>query len=163
VSQYFAALVARRGTKWSGSELDVEEHEDLDAVVDAIRDEADGELALLFVEQGDEYFLVVRVDSDGDARTFISDVRAIDMFPLAAMIMEDEVPVIRPDDDDDEDSVRPESQPAGDGKILADLGLSEEQLLELCGEEGMLPADVITAACEKAGCADVLEEIRETG
>jgi putative tRNA adenosine deaminase-associated protein len=160
VSQYFAALVARRDGAWSGSELDVEEYEDLDGVVEAIRDEADGGLALLFLEQGDEYFLVVRVDGDGDARTFISDVRAIDTFPLAAMIMEDEVPVVRPDDDD-EDSPRPEAQPAGDPTVLADLGISEDQLLELCVEEGKLPADVITAACDKAGCADVLEAIRE--
>lgn len=160
MSQYFAALVARRGDTWTGSELDVEEYEDLDGVVDAIRDEADGDLALLFVEQGDEYFLVVRVDGDRDARTFISDVRAIDTFPLAAMIMEDEVPIVRPDDDD-EDSPRPEAQPAGDPTVLVDFGFSEDQLLELCAEEGRLPADVITIVCEKAGCADVLEEIRE--
>jgi hypothetical protein len=33
--------------------------------------------------------------------------------------------------------------------------------VHLCGEEGLLPADVITRICAKAGCADVLEEIRE--
>jgi putative tRNA adenosine deaminase-associated protein len=76
--------------------------------------------------------------------------------------MEDEVPVVRPADDE-EDSPRPEGQPAGDPTILADLGVPEDLLLQLCAEEGQLPADVITIACEKAGCADVLEEIRESG
>jgi putative tRNA adenosine deaminase-associated protein len=162
LSQYFAAVLARVDGSWSGREIDLDDFEDLDGVADALRDLAEGGLALLFLEQDDEYFLIIRVDGDGDARTFISDVRAIDLFPTAAMIMEDEVPVVRAVDDDD-DSPRPEGQPAGDSTILADLGLSEERLLRLCGEEGRLPADVITAACEKAGCADVLEEIRESG
>jgi putative tRNA adenosine deaminase-associated protein len=162
VSQYFAAVLARVDGAWSGQEIDLDEFDDLDGVVDALRDIADGGLAVMFLEQDDEYFLIVRVDGDRDARTFISDVRAIDTFGTAAMIMEDEVPIVRAVDDD-EDSLRPEGQPAGDSMILADLGLSEEQLLRLCGEEGRLPADVITAACERAGCADVLEEIRESG
>lgn len=162
MSQYFAAVLAEVDGSWSGREIDLDEFEDLDSVVDALRDIADRGRALMFLEQDDEYFLIVRVDGDRDARTFISDVRAIDTFAMAAMIMEDEVPVVRPVDDDD-DSPRAEGQPAGDGSILADLGVSEERLLDLCGEEGRLPADVITAVCEKIGCVDVLEEIRESG
>jgi hypothetical protein len=30
----------------------------------------------------------------------------------------------------------------------------------LCAEEGALPADVIAALCEAAGCLDVLEKLR---
>lgn len=136
----------------------LDEIEDLDALVDEVRDRSDG-LALLFLEEDDEYFAVVRVDGDRDARTFISDVRAIDTFPLAARIMEDEVPIAPVEDDDD--SPPPATVPAGDASIVADLGVSSDDLVELCGEEGLLPADVITAICAKAGCADVLEEIRE--
>jgi len=158
VSQYFAALIHRLSNGWAGEELVLDEIEDLDGVVDEVRDRSEG-LALLFVEEDDEYFAVVRVDGDRDARTFISDVRAIDTFPLAARIMEDEIPVAPPQDDDD--SPPPATTPAGDPTIVADLGISAEALIELCGEEGMLPADVITAICLKAGCADVLEEIRE--
>lgn len=136
----------------------LDEIEDLDSLVDEVRDRSDG-LALLFVEEDDEYFALVRVDGDRDARTFISDVRAIDTFQLAARIMQDEVPIAPVDDDDD--SPPPETTPAGDPTIVADFGISSEDLVRLCGEEGLLPADVITAICAKAGCADVLEEVRE--
>jgi putative tRNA adenosine deaminase-associated protein len=158
VSQYFAALIHRSSNGWSGEEMVLDEIEDLDSLVDEVRDRTEG-LALLFVEEDDEYFAVVRVDGDGDARTFISDARAIDTFSLAARIMEDEVPITSAEDD--EDSPPPSTIPAGDPTIVEDLGISSEALVELCGEEGMLPADVITAICAKAGCADVLEEIRE--
>jgi hypothetical protein len=33
-------------------------------------------------------------------------------------------------------------------------------LLALCAEEGALPADIIAAVCEAAGCLDVLEKLR---
>jgi putative tRNA adenosine deaminase-associated protein len=158
VSQYFAALIHRSTDGWSGEELVLDDIEDLDALVDVIRDRAEG-LALMFLEEDDEYFAVVRVDGDRDARTFISDVRAIDTFPLAARIMEDEVAI--PIVEDDEDSPPPSITPAGDPTIVDDLGVSSGALVELCSEEGLLPADVITAICAKAGCADVLEEIRE--
>jgi putative tRNA adenosine deaminase-associated protein len=158
VSQYFAALIHRSSNGWRGEEMVLDEIEDLDALVEEVRDRSDG-LALLFVEEDDEYFAVVRVDGDGDARTFISDVRAISAFPLAARIMEDEAPIAAPDDDDDGPSAA--TVPAGDPTIVADVGISSDDLIELCGEDGLLPADVITAICAKAGCAEVLEEIRE--
>lgn len=158
MSQYFAALLHRSPQGWSGEEMVLDDIQDLDSLVDEVRDRSDG-LALLFVEEDDEYFAVVRVDGDRDARTFISDVRAIDTFPLAAWIMQDEVPIAPVDDDDD--TPPPETTPAGDPMIVADFGISSDDLVELCGEEGLLPADVITAICAKAGCADVLEEIRE--
>ncbi|MEP7053794.1 MAG: tRNA adenosine deaminase-associated protein [Actinomycetota bacterium] len=158
MSQYFAALIHRSTDGWSGEEMVLDDIEDLDGLVDEVRDRTDG-LALLFLEEDDEYFALVRIDGDRDARTFISDVRAIDSFPLAARIMEDEVPITPAEDD--EDSPPPATIPAGDPTIVEDLGISSADLVELCGEEGLLPADVITAICAKAGCADVLEEIRE--
>ena len=158
MSQYFAALIHRSSDGWRGEEMLLDDIEDLDGLVDEVRDRADG-LALVFLEEDDEYFAVVRIDGDRDARTFISDVRAIDTFPLAARIMEDEVPIEPAADDDD--SPPPVTIPAGDPTIVEDLGVSSAALIALCGEEGLLPADVITAICTKAGCADVLEEVRE--
>ena len=35
------------------------------------------------------------------------------------------------------------------------------EVLALCAEEGLLPADVLTTLCERAGCDDVLESLRE--
>jgi hypothetical protein len=33
-------------------------------------------------------------------------------------------------------------------------------LIQLCAEEGALPSDVIASLCERAGCLDVLDELR---
>ena len=60
----------------------------------------------------------------------------------------------------EEESVRPEVEPAGQLDLLADLGVDEDQLVQLCGEKGMLPADVIFEICERIGCGPVLEELR---
>ncbi|MCW2698153.1 MAG: putative tRNA adenosine deaminase-associated protein, partial [Modestobacter sp.] len=45
--------------------------------------------------------------------------------------------------------------------VFADLGTPADVLLELCAEEGLLPADVLTTLCERAGCDEVLEQLRE--
>jgi putative tRNA adenosine deaminase-associated protein len=65
------------------------------------------------------------------------------------------------EDDDDEEGTRPDAEVAGDVEIVASYGISSERLVELCATEGMLPADIVSAICEKAGCAEALDEIRE--
>ncbi len=161
MSLYFAAAVARTDDGWVGRELDLEGVEDLDTLTDMLRDVSgeDGGTALLLLEEDDEYVAIVRVDEGLDARVFLSDRRVVDHSEIAAMLYEDidDVPV----EDDDDEGTRPETEPAGDASLLADLGTPPDRLLELCAEEGRLPADVISAVCEKAGCLDTIEELRE--
>ncbi len=159
---YFAAALARSDDEWTGHEVDMDNVEDLDSLVEQLRDLADGGTALFFLEEDDEYLAVVRVDGDGDPRTFISDDRAVGTSAKAALVMEDVAP---PDDveseDDDDEGTRPDAEVAGDVEIVASFGVPGSRLVELCHTEGMLPADIITAICEKAGCADALDELRE--
>jgi putative tRNA adenosine deaminase-associated protein len=63
-------------------------------------------------------------------------------------------------DDEEEPAARPDAEPRGATDVLADLGISAPQLLAMCAEEGMLPADVITAVCERLGCAEEIEVYR---
>jgi putative tRNA adenosine deaminase-associated protein len=156
---YFAAILAYNAGRWTGREFDLESHDDLDSVVEELRDFGDGGTALLFLEEDDEYLAIVRVDGDSDPRTFISDDRVVGTSTLASMLMEDVAVPEEPEDEDDE-GTRPDAETAGDRDIVSSFGISSEHLLELCGEEGMLPADITTAICEKAGCADILDEIR---
>ena len=65
------------------------------------------------------------------------------------------------DDEDDRPAADPDADPVGDVELLADLGVSSHRLLTLCGLEGMLPADVTAEICQKLGCGDELEELRE--
>jgi putative tRNA adenosine deaminase-associated protein len=100
------------------------------------------------------------VDSD-EPRSFISDVRVVETSELAAKLYDEAgEQVVDLNEDDDESSARPEGEPGGDDGIVADLGTKPADLLELCAEEGLLPADAIYTICERAGCVDVLEELR---
>lgn len=159
-----AAVLSQAADGWHADEPELDDAEDLDAVVDAVRDLAashGAQRALLLVEEDDEYVAVLRVDGDAEPRVFLSDSRAPLSYRLAGLLaegVEGDLPPLP--GDDDEESLPPEAEPAGDTALLADLGTPAEQLLELCAEEGMLPADVVTAVCERAGCLPQLEELR---
>ncbi len=161
---YVAAALARTPGGWTGEELDLDDVDDLEALAEVLRDLAgDGEgPALLMLEEDDEYVAVVRVDggsgSLSEPRVFLSDRRAVQSSDVAAMLWEeaDEEP-----EDDEDEGTRPVAEPVGDSGLLADLGTPGDELLRLCAVEGMLPADVITELCDRAGCGDVLEELRE--
>jgi putative tRNA adenosine deaminase-associated protein len=162
---HFAAALYRRPSGWAGEELDLKGVEDLDGVVDELRqfgDEAD--IQLLFVEEDDEWFAVVRVDDDGDPRVFLSDARAIESSELGALLGEAAAVVDPPDDphdeDEDDDAVQTGGDPVGDADLLSDLGTPARQLLDLSAQEGQLPADIISAVCERVGCLEALDALR---
>jgi len=156
---YFAAALARTEEGWTGKELDFDGIEDIESLIDALRDlYDDNALVLLLLEQDDEWMGVVRLEPDEDLRVFLSDRRAVGTSDIAALLWEDEE---EPADEDDEEGARPIAEPVGDTELLADLGTPGSALLELCSEEGMLPADVITSVGERGGFVDVLDGLRE--
>jgi putative tRNA adenosine deaminase-associated protein len=164
---YFAAALARTDESWTGVEVDLDELDDIEALTDLLRDltgEGPGP-ALLLLEEDDEYVAIVRVDGGtaglGEPRVFLSDRRAVQGSDVAAMLWEEVDPDDESDDDEDDEGTRPVAEPVGDTELMSDLGTPGSQLVDLCAEEGLLPADVLTTVCEKAGCADVLEELRE--
>jgi putative tRNA adenosine deaminase-associated protein len=166
---YFAAALARVGDKWTADEVELTEFEDLDAVVDHLRELGEPAPALLLVEEDDEWFGVLRVDGDADPRLFLCDARVLEESELARRLFGDAGPVTgddlgEPDDpgDEDEGLVRAAAEPLGDADLLADFGTPAPALLELSAEEGHLPADVIAALCERAGCLDEWERLRDT-
>ncbi len=166
---YFAAALARTAGGWSAAEVDLDEVEDLDALTDLLREQVgDGEgPGLLLFEEDDEYVAVVRVDGGAgslrEPRVFLSDRRAVQSSGLADMLWEDAglADEVTDEDDDDDEGIRPVAEPVGDPALLGDLGTSADDLLQLCAGEGMLPADVLTAVSERAGCLDALESVRE--
>jgi len=168
---YFAAALARRGGDWVGTEIDLTDAEDLDGVVDVLRaavgDETD--VALLLFEENDEWFGIVRIDDDVDPRVFVSDGRVVETSAIGAIL--GEAATVQDDDDEgddeeetddgeEEDDSRAAGDPIGDADVLADLGTPSDRLLKLCAEEGQLPADILSAVCETAGCLEALELLR---
>ena len=166
---YFAAAVARTEQGWTARELDLDDIDDIESLAEELREiTGDGPgPALLLLEENDEYVAVVRVDGGVGAlqepRVFLSDRRAVQASEVAAMLWEDaDVDALDDAEDDaDDEGIRAVSEPVGDAELLADLGVTASDLVALCAEEGLLPADVLTALCVRAGCADVLEELRE--
>ena len=162
---YFAAGLVRSAGGWTGEEVDLKGVEDVDGVADLLRDllpedDAKDAIALLMVEENDEYVAIMRVQGDLDPRVFLSDSRSPQSSDIAAALYDGAPPIVE-EEDEDGDSAKPQAEAVGDTTLLADLGTSSDDLLELCGEEGMLPGDIITAICERAGALDVLEGLRE--
>jgi putative tRNA adenosine deaminase-associated protein len=171
----FAAAVARGKNGWTASELDLAGLADIDEVVDRLRDaEPDADLLLLFVEADDQYLVILRLDEGEDLRVFGSDSAYAEESRLGALLLgEIEAPALEIDDlatpdevadeeeeEVDEPAVDPDADPVGDAELLADLGISAHRLLQLCGQEGMLPSDVTTEICERLGCGDEMDELR---
>ena len=176
---HFAALVVRSNDHWKSSDiddLDLVSLDDIEDVADLMRDACgDDGSSVLFVEEDDEWFGIVRVDAGGEPKAFISDARVVPTSELAAVLFGDVVPeslaeqakdLLALDDDeaaevDDEDrGATPAAEPAGANDLLADFGISGSALLAMCAEEGALPADVITSVCERLGCVDEIEVYR---
>jgi putative tRNA adenosine deaminase-associated protein len=166
--------MSRRGSDWSGDEVSLDGVEDLDGIVESLRQVAgdDADVSLLLVEEDEEWFALVRLDEDVDPRVFLSDGRVTETSRLGALFGEaatvQEAPVDVADDEDDdvdedeEEGVRVAGDPIGDADLMSDLGMPAAKLLTLCAEEGQLPADILSAICEAAGCLEPLEALRET-
>jgi putative tRNA adenosine deaminase-associated protein len=167
---YFAAVLARRPSGWIGDEIELKGVEDLDGVVEEMRNvDEDAETLLLFVEENDEWFAVVRLEQDGDPRVFLSDGRAMETSELAAMLGEaatvaelddDHDDNESDDDDDDDEATQVAGDPVGDIDVLTDLGTPSARLVALCAAEGQLPADIMSVLCETAGCLEALDALR---
>ncbi len=172
----FAAAVARGKNGWTASELDLSGVADVDEVVDRLLDaEPDADLSLLFVEADDQYLVILRVDEGEDLRVFGSDSAFAEESRIGALLLgEVEAPALEIDElavppvleDEDEVDGReavadPDADPVGDAELLADLGITAHRLLTLCGQEGMLPSDVTAEICQRLGCGDELDELRE--
>lgn len=171
---HFAAMVARSHGQWKGADIELDDADDIEDAVELMRDASvDDGPVLLFVEENDEWFGIVRVDGVGEPRAFISDARVIAESELAMKLFEDLIPdesvddalaidELAEDDEaaDDELSAKPAPEPAGAADLLGDLGVTESALAQLCAEEGALPADVITTVCERLGCVDEIEVYR---
>jgi putative tRNA adenosine deaminase-associated protein len=157
------ALV-RTGSGWRGEEVGLDDVDDLDGLTEVMSDLTAGEsdaLVVCFVEEDDEWLGMVRLVPDDDPQVFLSDARMAEDSELAARLFAEALPLAGEEaEDEDEERRRAPSDPAGDLDIVADLGVPADTLVELIAEEGLLPSDIVTAICERAGAADVLDELR---
>ena len=170
---HFAAAVTRGSKSWAAAELDLSGVADVEEITERLRDtDPDATVSLLFVESDDVYLVILRLDEGEDLRIFGSDsvfaaesrLGAIllgDIEEQVPEIIDEEVDDVDEDDEEERPSVEPDIEPVGDPELLADLGLPGGRLLELCAQEGMLPADLTAEICQAIGAGDEIEELRE--
>ncbi|MCP3818006.1 hypothetical protein NLX86_07685 [Streptomyces sp. A3M-1-3] len=184
---YFAALLARTEDGWEASDTELDDVETLSDLTDLAREAtaggSDDETVLVFIEQEDAWFGIVRVDGEEDPRIYLSDAAAAARSSYGEILLTDELlgrepgaaeeldaleelvdldgtedgePDDEADESDDESVLSGEavpSGPIGDRQILTDLGMSEKELLSL-GTEAL--SDI----AEALGAAEVLETVR---
>ncbi|MET7394633.1 tRNA adenosine deaminase-associated protein [Dactylosporangium sp. NPDC005572] len=170
---HFAAAVTRGAGSWAAAELDLSGVADIEEITDRLRDaDPDAAVSLLFVESDDAYLVILRLDDGEDLRVFGSDSVFAEESRLGAILLgdiEEQLPDIaaaddeeeEPEDEDERPSAEPDIEPVGDPELLADLGMPGGRLLELCAQEGMLPADLTAEICQSIGAGDEVEELRE--
>ncbi|MCZ0980464.1 hypothetical protein O1L60_19770 [Streptomyces diastatochromogenes] len=177
---YFAALLARTEDGWEASDTELDDVETLSDLAELAREASDDDTVIVFIEQEDAWFGIVRIEGEEDPRIYVSDGAAAARSSYGEMLTrellgddlddlvddletldldgtEDGEPLDADADEDDEaGSVAAEAVPAapvGDRLILADLGMSAEDLLAL-------DTDALAEIADALGAADVLEAVR---
>jgi putative tRNA adenosine deaminase-associated protein len=147
----FAVVVFREETRWEAEPLPLRLTEDLDGLVQALRQIPGMGGTIGLVAVGDDFFVALRVLGE-DVMVFLSDVTASVEWPLARQVLE-YLDIDVPDDDDDLDQVLP----VGDMSIFADLGLDEMELGAISGDLEAFPDEMLISIGEKLGFAIPLE------
>lgn len=175
---YFAALLARTQDGWEASDTELDDVETLSDLTDLAREASvDEDTVLVYIEQEDAWFGIVRVEGEEDPRIFVSDAAAAARSSYGEILTnellggDDDDPADdldtldldgtedgEPDEDDEEGEPAPVGElvpagPVGDRFILADLGLSEKELL-------VLDTDALAEIADALGAAEVLETVR---
>ncbi len=188
---YFAVAAVKDPAGWAASEVSLADAADIEDVADRLRDVAPAaDVSLLFVESDDSYLVILRLDQGEDLRVFGSDAAFAEDSRLGALLLDEvggppgelaaadlsvpeleraepggadlEAEVAEPDEEVAQSGVAvADADPVGDVDLLADLGVPPARLLELCTQEGMLPADITAEICQRVGCGDEVEELRE--
>ncbi|MEU4075910.1 hypothetical protein DEJ45_17510 [Streptomyces venezuelae] len=177
---YFAALLARTEEGWQASDTELDDVETLSDLTELAREASDDDTVIVFIEQEDAWFGIVRIEGEEDPRVYVSDGAAAARSSygeiLTREILGDDLDDIvdelesldldgtedgepldgDSDEDDEETSVAAEAVPAapvGDRLILADLGMSAVDLLAL-------DSDALAEIADALGAAEVLEAVR---
>lgn len=150
----YAVTVERTGGAWRVREFD-DDFTDLATSVTAVRNLRSEGAAFALLNVEEDYLVIVR-PGPSQTRVLITDATMAVDDDFAADILDEagvEVPDIDPDELDDVDAWAD-----GDFAILADLGLSEEQLSMLLDDDAD-PADLAQAIADELGFGDELDDV----
>ncbi|MEU7075352.1 hypothetical protein AB0B30_33845 [Streptomyces narbonensis] len=177
---YFAALLARTEDGWEASDTELDDVETLSDLAELAREASDDDTVIVYIEQEDAWFGIVRIEGEEDPRIYVSDGAAAARSSYGEILIreilgddldaeldelesldldgtEDGEPLSDDADHDDEPAGAAAeavpSAPVGDVLVLADLGLSERELRAL-------DSDALAVIADALGAAEVLEAVR---
>ncbi|MFI9210639.1 hypothetical protein ACIGW7_21295 [Streptomyces sp. NPDC053253] len=178
---YFAALLARTEDGWEASDTELDDVETLSDLAELAREASDDDTVIVYIEQEDAWFGIVRIEGEEDPRIYVSDGAAAarssygeiltreilgddldaELDELESLDLdgtEDGEPLADDADDDDDGRAGVAAEvvpaaPVGDALVLADLGLSERELRAL-------DSDALAVIADALGAAEVLEAVR---
>lgn len=89
---YFAALLARTEDGWKASDTELDDVETLSDLTDLAREASvDEDTVLVFIEQEDAWFGVIRVDGEEDPRIYVSQASAAARSSYGEILLTDEL------------------------------------------------------------------------
>jgi putative tRNA adenosine deaminase-associated protein len=145
----FAVAAYRDEGAWQVVELDPRFGEDIEELSEALSRFPSDVGVLGLVSMNDDFFVIVR-RSGTQVRIMLSDVTAVDDWPLATGVAD------LLDLDDPQDDA---AQAVGDLEILSDLGMTAADLRTLCDDDDLYPDDILMDVAERLGFAAELEAV----
>ncbi|WNI30436.1 hypothetical protein [Streptomyces sp. ITFR-6] len=184
---YFAALLARTEDGWEASDTDLDDVETLSDLTDLAREASvDEDTVLVFIEQEDAWFGVIRVDGEEDPRIYVSNASAATRSSYGEILLTDELlgrepgaedsiaaleelvgldgtedgePDNAPDNADHDNADDDDGLDAVPAGPLGDTGLLSDLGLPEA-ELLMLRTDALVEIADALGAAEVLETVR---
>jgi putative tRNA adenosine deaminase-associated protein len=149
----YAVAAIREEGRWRCQRLAGDALVDLDAAITELRGLRVQGAVVGLLDVDDEFFVLIRPVPGGIALMLSDAVAALD-YDVAADVL-DLLRVELPPDDDALDDPWPE----GDLSILADLGLTPDELEVLAGELDLYPDEQLATIGRRCGFADALAEV----
>jgi putative tRNA adenosine deaminase-associated protein len=143
----FAVVVYREEGQWLVSTLPDNTADDLERLVNVIRQQPGDSGSIGLVSVAEDFFVAVRVLGD-DERLLLSDVTAAQEWPLAREVL-DWLDLPMPDEDELE-----QVHPAGDLALFADLGLPPMEVAMICEDEDLYPDEMLSSIASRLGFGD---------
>ena len=151
----FGVAVTREDTTWRCSLLAPELLDDLDGVITGLRRVASSGPVFAMLAIDDEFFVIVR-PIPGGATLLLSDATAGLDYDIAADVL-DLLQVQVPEDDEIDDDPWPE----GDLGLLADLGVTEQEMQLIVDDVDLYPDEQLTMIAARCGFSDAFGKILE--
>lgn len=150
----FALAAFRRGDTWSVAELAHDLPADIEALSVALRRfSGDTGIAVAMIGLDEDYFLLLRVDALR-TRLLLSDVSAADEWEVAASALD-----FVDYDGDDADDPDAADELVGDLDLLADLGLSGDDLEDLLDDGDLYPDELLSDVARAVGFGALFDDV----